>query len=362
MRKPYIRLGMIGLALTCGLALPQPSRAQAALGVADIVERSRQTAGSEELLASTKTYSFTTQFRRYHIDTSGRMKVVTRGMGPVIMGSVSVTPLQVLQLQLDAVTEVRGVEKMRLQFMARLAGGFFTLSSFRDSLTLEGLRDLGAEKHYVLTADLGSSRASFYVDEKSFLIRRIVLQGTGEGGERAEYEYQFGQPQDVQGLKLPQSIWLSGLGEHGNLAQVSEPTLNPPLEDGFFTRLEINAGLATLDEGTLHGNLLMHVPYGDDSLVLVPNWTPAWIEKAGFKSGETLIFQFAGQETEVSWYASEAEASSANAFRPGAKILSCDSQRGDTCWLLYYSVPPDEIKKVTDAVSPLIPLVLKRKP
>jgi hypothetical protein len=104
------------------------------------------------------------------------------------------------------------------------------------------------------------------------------------------------------------------------MIEVTELKTNQPLAKGFFTRLETNAGKTESAPGEMKGNVLdfNSSPFG---LTIVTNWTKKDVDKAGFRTGDTLTLLLEGDGFELTFYALANEIPPQNQLAKGARLL-----------------------------------------
>ncbi len=351
MSKSRISASLVGLAVF--LAAGASLIAQSDLSLKDVIERNLKAAGGRDKIAAVKTYSFKTGTTVYFTATDERLKIAT-GKQPVVTEVILVSPDRVRRNSFNETTEVSGLEKSIYQFQAKLQAGFFTLIKFADQLKAQGFRSFGPEKLFLLTAQQGDLKVSFYLEAQEFWIKRIALQGYWEGGMKYEANYDFAPYREVNGLRFPTTWFASFVGMRGNLFEVQDLKLNPNLDPAFFSSLEVNIGQVETGPGSLKGNVLDFVDR-PDSLMVTTNWTKKSVERAGLKSNDLLVLAVGGIQTELIFYS---EIPPQSQFANGAQILSFNPQAGETAVVIFFKT---DFSRFKEKLAPLVPLQIRKK-
>jgi hypothetical protein len=327
--------------------------AQSELSLKDIIDKNLQASGGRDKIATIKTYSFRTGTTVYCTGADERLKIAT-GKQPVVTEVILISPDRAQRNRFNEFTEIGGLEKSIYEFQAKLQAGFFTLIKFAKELKTQGLRSFGPEKMYLLAAQQGDLKISFYVHAQEFWIKRIVLQGYWESGLKYEANYDFGPYQEVDGLRFPASWFASFVGMRGNLFEVQDLKLNPSLEPAFFSSLELNIGQVETGSGFLKGNVLDFVDH-PDSLMVTTNWTKKSVDKAGLKSNDRLVLTLGGVETEITYYS---EGPPQSQFANGAQILSFNPEAGETAVVIFFKI---DFSRFKEKLAPLASLQIRKK-
>jgi hypothetical protein len=228
---------------------------QADLSVKDIVEKNIQAAGGKEALSKVKNYSFKHGLRTYYMATSGLMKLID-GKESVVTEVILVERDKVKRNCFNKITEMAGFVKSTYQCLAQLRGGLFTLANFKDLLEFKGQKNFGPKKHYMLTTDIGRLKVEFYLDADEFTLKRLVFKGFDQSRGKYEVNHDFGPYQEINGIKIPSSWYSSQVGTRGSNYGISDVKINPPLDEGFFSTIEVNVGEVKIAEGALSGNII----------------------------------------------------------------------------------------------------------
>ncbi len=193
----------------------------------------------------------------------------------------------------------------------------------------------------------------FYLDSEEYTIKRIVFKGYTPGGDKYEINHDYGVYQEIEGFNIPSSWFGSQVGTRGQLIEVSEVTFNQTLPDDFFSTLEVNVGEVKIEEAGLSG-AVVEVEFRRGVLIIGTNWTSKCVQKAGFKTNDTLILSAGGKDIDIEFHESQPPR---NALGPGAKIML--PNRRDENYLVY--LWSEEFKDLAEALSPLAPIQVKKK-
>lgn len=345
--------------LVLGLCAISPGRdLPSADDVSDIVRRNIAAAGGAERLAAIRNLSFAAGINAFTVTPAGTMKIVARGLPPAVFEVTLIEPGLIRRNRLNEMVEVLDLEKARLTLYTRLFGGCFTLSNFASGLRFEGTRRFGSETFIRLSAAVPPATVDFDLDTAEGLLRQIALRGTNPDGSRYEEFFDMGPYREVEGVKMPASWFRSQVGGRGEVFEISDVSFNVALDKDFFTTLAVNAGEVKIGEGTLEGHALSVLDQGR-SFVLLTNWTPGQAQRAGLVSGSALSLKIEDLECDAVYFARSNEVESANAYQPGAKIVTFDPQRGNTLWILFFSPSPEETAAVKGKVKGLSPISLR---
>jgi hypothetical protein len=348
------------LGLILGLSALALGPAAAGDEAADIVKRNVAAAGGEARLASVRTLSFSAGGSVFTATPAGTMKVVVPGLPPAVIEVTLVEPGRVRRNRLDGEADISGVDKVRLTLYARLFGGCFTLRNFAAGLRYEGVRRFGPETFHRLGADLPPMTVEFDVGTADGLLRQVALRGANPDGSRYEEFFDMGPYLDVAGVMLPSSWFRSQVGGRGSLSEIAEAAFDAPLETDFFARADVNVGEAKAGAGALEGCVL-NLLEERGGFVLVTNWTSGRAVEAGLASGESLTLTIGDLEREAVYYANAAEAAGAGAYKPGARIVTFDPQRGASLMALFYMPAPEEAAAVKAEVKGLSPIAVRKR-
>jgi len=297
--------------------------AQADLSIKDIVERNIQAAGGKEALSKIKNYSFTHDLKTYYMETSGLMKL-----------------------------ELAGFEKSTYQCLTQLRCGLFTLINFKDQLELKGLQNFGPKKLYMLTTNVGELNVEFYLDSDEFTLKRLVLKGFDASRGKYEVNHDFGPYQEINGIKIPSSWYSSQVGTRGREYGISDVKINSPLDEDFFSSIEVNVGEVKIAEGALSGNII-ESSFRRNMLQISSNWTDECIKGAGFKAEDKLILQIGDKEIEIDFYEAFPPRET---IGPGSKFLV--PSQGSENYIIYLISP--EYKQLLEEIEPLLPIRVKK--
>jgi len=327
--------------------------AQSTLSLKEIVERNIQAAGGKEKISQIQNFSFKAGEMTYYVASDGRMKM-TIGKEPVITEVFVVGQDKIQRNCFNKITEITGLEKARTQCLAELYSGLFTLQKFEEKLSFLGLKSFGPEKLYLLTTTCGDLKVDFYLKQDEFTIKRIVFQGHSPEGDKYEVNYDYGPIEEIDGLRLPGSWFASQVGTRGNLYELSDLKMNPPLEKDFLSRVEVNVGKVEIAAGSLKGNVIEFSSRGKDLLMISTNWTKDCIERLGIKTNDRLSFLIGSKEIELVFYDT---APPREALVPGAKVMF-PAPQGEN-YLIYLLSP--EFIPLIEQLKPLLPIQIKKK-
>lgn len=327
--------------------------AQASLSLKEVFRRNIEAAGGKAKLGQVKNLSFRTGGTLNIASTSGELKVLT-GRGPVITEAVLVSAFQVRRNSFNNVNDVTGPQKTVYQTLAKLYAGLFSLAKFEGQLKLEGLKSFGPEKLYHLTtkAPSGAVAVHFYLRSDDFCLKRLVFRGATAEGDKYEVNYDFAPFEETAGLRLPLTWFVSQVGTRGNLTEVSDVKTNQPLDKGYFTKVEINAGKSEIAPGQMKGNVLdfNSSPFG---LMIVTNWTKKDVDGAGFKTGDKLILLLDEDEYELTFYSMAGEVPPPNELAKGSRLLAPAPRGGDAFAIQFIGGDAASIMAKLKALSPV---------
>lgn len=359
MKKRRLRRSQIGLLVLS--ILSGSAFAQSPLTLKDILEKNIQAAGGKDKLLQIKNISFKSGATRYSAASSGEMKMIT-GKDPVVTEVVLVKGDKVQRNALNVLSDLTGIRKASNQVLAKLYAGLFTLQKFEKELVFQGLKSFGPEKLYHLTTKADPLKVDLFVRAEDFHLKRLVFQGATPEGDKYEVNYDFAPFEEVEGVKIPLSWFSSQVGTRGTLIEITEVKFNQPLAADFFAKTDINAGAAAAAPGRLKGNVLDFntTPNG---LTITTNWTKADIEKAGFKSGETLTLtsntpRRASCTAGVVFYAAANEMPPQSELAKGARILSPAPRGGETYVIQFIAL---DMSSLASTLNLLDPIEIERK-
>jgi len=318
----------------------------------EIIENNIQAAGGKENLSKVKNYSFKYGTTTYYMSADGLMKL-TEGREPIITEVTLVEQDKVKRNCFNKVTELSGLQKSTYLCLAKLRCGLFTLKYFKGKLESKGLKSFGPKNHHMFTTHVGDLEVDFYLDSEEFTLKRMVLKGFDPSQDKYEINHDFGPYQEINGVKIPSSWFGSQVGTRGRNYEISDVKINQNLADGFFSKIDINAGKVEITEGALKGNII-ESGFQRNMLQIATNWTDECIKRAGFKTKSKLVLQISDKEIEIDFYESFPPRSS---IGPGAKFM-VPNQRGDN-YIIYLISP--EYEKLAEKLEPLLPIRVKKK-
>ena len=128
--------------------------------------------------------------------------------------------------------------------------------------------------------------------------------------------------------------------------------MNQSLEEGFFSKLEVNVGNVEIEQAALGGNVIQST-FRRNMLTIGTNWTDDCIQKAGFKAKDKLILEIGGLEIAVDFYDSSPPRS---AYKPGANFMF-PNQRSEN-YIIY--ITSSQGKDLVEKIEPLLPIRIKK--
>ena len=334
------------------LILVLSSLSQSELSVNEIVNKNIQAVGGKEALSQIKNYSFKYGSMTYYMSAAGVMKLAD-GKEPIITEVIIANKDIVRRNCFNKVTELTGIQKSMYQSLAKLRCGLFTLVNFKDRLSLKGLKNYGAEKHYVLATRVGDLDVEFYLNASDFRLRRTVFKGFDPSQGKYEVNHDFGPYQEINSLKIPSSWFSSQVGTRGSNFEISDVKVNQPLEKDFFSKLEVNVGRVSAAKGELSGNIVKSA-YQRNMLIISTNWTDECMRRAGFKTNDKLILQIGDQELEIDFYEGQFQRDSVG---PGSKLMALNPD-GEN--YLVYLISP-EYQKLAEKLEVFLPIRVRSK-
>jgi hypothetical protein len=370
MKPPVARGGtaaslglLIGLILSSVASLAggqEPMTADA------ILAKCVEATGGAPRLAAVQALSFRAGPQTYLARADGRLKVTAGIDPPVVYEAVLVAGGRVVKNTLNRREEASGAEAARWAALARFLGGVFTPRLFPGPIALAGVRRYGPARHYLLTTRQGDAEIAFSIDAADFLVRRMLLRVPVAGQDPYELSCEFANHKDVQGLRLPSTVFFSQVGVGGTGAPgprpVSEVAIDPPVPAGAFDAVEVNAGAVRAAPGALQGQTLGGFGFDDERIAVVfTNWGREEVELAGFKAGDRLAVRLDGLDYEATFFPSEDEANVEGAYAPGKAMLTLWPSRVPM-YHLYFSVLPQDLYDLVRAKSGVFrPVEARRK-
>jgi hypothetical protein len=345
------RLGVFFTGLSIFLGSFLLLHAQADLSVKDIVEKNIQAAGGKEALSKVENYSFKHGLRTYYMATSGLMKL-TDGKEPVITEVILLEQDKVKRNCFNNITEMAGFVKSTYQCLAKLRSGLFTLINFKGQLELKGLKNFGPKKLYMLTTNIGDLNVEFYLDSDEFTLKRLVFSGFDQSRGKYDVNHDYGPYQEIDGIKIPSSWFSSQVGTRGSNFGISDVKINAPLDEDFFSSIEVNVGEVKIAEGALSGNII-ESSFRRNMLQISTNWTDKCIKGAGFKAKDKLVLQMGDREIEIDFHESFPPRET---LGPGSKFMT--PNRRSENYLIYLISP--EFRELLEEIEPLLPIRVKK--
>lgn len=316
-----------------------------------IIEENIKAAGGAENLLEVKNFSFKYGATTYYMSSDGTMKL-TQGRDPIITEVILVDQDGAKRNCFNKITELTGHQKSTYQSLAKLRSGLFTLAHFKGQLELKGLKKFGPKEHYMLTTNVGDLEVEFYLDPEEYTIKRLVFKGFDPSEGQYEVNHDFGAYQEINGVKIPASWFDSRVGARGSMYEIGDVKLNQSLEEGFFSKLEVNVGKVEIERAALNGNVVQSA-LRRNRLMIDTNWTDDCIQKAGFRAKDKLILEIGGQEIAVDFYDSSPPRS---AYKPGVNFMF-PNQRSEN-YIIYITSPQN--KDLVEKIEPLLPIRVKK--
>jgi outer membrane lipoprotein-sorting protein len=329
----------------------------------EIVEKNIEAVGGEPRLQEVKNFSFRAGSSRYFARPDGTMKVLTGRMEPVIIMATLITQESVKQNALHDIRMIQGSEKARLQCLARLAGGLFSLAPFVEGLSYQGIKQFGPERHHLVATRAHGLDITFSVDAMTFLIKRMTMKTYSPEEGHFEFSYEFGPPAEVTGFQIPSVIFSAPVGAQTSVnpdpQALSEVQFNSALDAQFFTETNISMGEVVVAPGRLKGNVL-------DVLVINPlrppfavvtNWQPHHVDEAGFRTGDMLVLEAGGLESELPLRLPE------DITQPDAtaSVMTMEPLRGNLFYLYFNMKDVEEAARLKSQLTALLPIQVRKK-
>jgi len=312
------------------LVAASTAAAQNSLSLKDILRKNIEASGGKAKLAQVKSLSFRTGTTRNVVSPAGELKIIS-GRDPAVTEAVLVAGGKVVRNSYGVLSEVTGPQATVHQTMAKLYSGLFSLARFEGRLELAGVKSFGPEKFYHLTpkAPAGPVAVHFYIRADDFLLKRLVFVGTTPEGDKYEVNYDFAPFEEVEGLKLPLSWFVSQVGTRGSLTEMSEVKTNVALDKGYFAKAETNIGRTEASPGQMKGNVL-DWNASRFGLTVVTNWTRKDIDAAGLRTGDKLVLLIDEDQYELAFFAQSSELPPQNELAKVARLLAPMPRGGET--------------------------------
>lgn len=329
----------------------------------DIVKKNIDAVEGDADLRSVRNFSFKAGASRYFVLPGGTMKILSGMMDPVVIMATLITQDGVKQNALHDIRVIQGSEKSRLQCLARLAGGLFSLAPFKDGLSYHGIKKFGPERHHLFATRAHGLDITLSVDARTFLIKRMTLKTYSPEEGHFEFSYEFGPSMQVFGFHVPSLIFAAPVGTQTSVnpepQAVSEVRFNSALDERFFAEIEINMGEVVVAPGRLKGNVLdvqvinpLRPPF-----VMVTNWQRRHVDEAGFRSGDTVVLEAGGLETELPLRLPEAVSNPAAA----ASVMTMDPLRGNLFYFYFNLRDAGEAERLKSRLVALLPIQVRKK-
>ncbi len=319
----------------------------------DIIAQNIAAAGGGDRLAQVRSFAFSYGPTSYFMSEEGPMKM-TVGKPPVITEAILVNQEGVRRNCFNNVSHLEGDDAAMYRVLAKLRSGLFTLRGFEGELAYQELKRFGPQQMHRLTTSEGDLQVELFVAADTQQLKRLVMKGFDEAqGGNYEVNHDFGPYQEVDGLRLPSSWFSSRVGTRGSEFEIQDVRLNPDLEPGFFTSLDVNVGEVEINPGELKGNLV-EFAFQRGRLQLGTNWTNRCIEGAGFKSQDTLVLSVQDREVEVQFFDTQPPR---EAMGSGAHIMMPNFSSEN--YNIYLT--SEEYRDLAETLEPLMPIRLTKK-
>ena len=332
----------------------------------EIVRKNIEAVAGERMLQEVKNFSFKAGANKYYVLTEGKMKVLIGMKDPVVVAATLISKDIVKENDLHNIRLIEGTEKSRLQCFARLVSGIFTLALFKDSLSYQGVKKFGPERHHLIAAQAFDLDVTFSIDAETYQIKRMTMKKYSAGEGHFEFSYEFGEPVMNMGFNIPSYIFLSPVGTQTSVnpepQEISELQFNSVLDDQFFSEIGINMGEVSAAPGCLRGNVLDILffpprPY----FVVVTNWQRRDIEQAGLQTGDKLVLDIDGIQSELIFHISEAEEGYIDTSILDARFMTMDPMRGGLYFLFFNLKDSEEAEHMKSKLVPLLPIQVKKR-
>jgi outer membrane lipoprotein-sorting protein len=329
----------------------------------EIVKKNIGAVGGEGKLQEVENFSFRAGSSRYFVLPDGTMKVLTGMMEPVVIMATLITQESVKQNAFHDIRMVQGSEKARLQCLAQLAGGLFSLAPFAGGLSYQETRQFGPERHHLIATRAHGLDITFFVDARTFLIKRMTLKTYSPEEGHFEFSYEFGPPTEVRGFQIPSVIFSAPVGAQTSVnpepQAISEVRFNSALDERFFTEIDINVGEVFAAPGRLKGNVLdvMVLNPSRPPFVVVTNWQRRHLDEAGFRTGDALVLEAGGLENGITLSMPEAVS------HPDANVsvMTMEPLRGDLFYFYFNMKDAKEAELLKSRLTALLPIQVRKK-
>ena len=332
----------------------------------EIIKKNIEAIGGREKFKEIRNFSFKAGYNTYFVNSEGKMKVLM-GQEPVIIGAVLVTEDLVEENYFNQILTIEGIEKSRLQCLARLIGGLFSLAGFEKFLSYQGEKSFGPEKNHLLSGQACGMDVTFSLGVDSFLVRRMVLEKyTAEEGHYG-ISYEFGDYKEINGLKVPSSIFYAPIGAQSSStpfpSEISQVKANLELDDRFFSTIEVNIGEVAAAPGVLRGNVFEIMSMAPrPGIIVITNWRTQDIKEAGLKTGEKLMLTLDELEVELTFYQTDNERQGDNSYGvPDARFMTMDPMRGNLYYIYLNLTDKEESENIKAKLIPLVPIQIRKK-
>lgn len=342
----------LGIVLTA-ICLIYPGCLQSDPEIKNILAENIDAVGGQLNLEKIQNYSFTQGGQTVYLSAEGVMKV-TSGKHPIIT-EVTLSSAQGTRRNcFNQITEYEGFEKSISQSLAKIESALFSLSNYKGQLTYLGLKQFGPKSLHMLTAMEDDLNVEFYIDSEDHLLKRLVFSGYSEDGGLFESNYDFVSFQEVEGIKIPESWFVSQVGTRGSLQNVENVKFNLELPPEFFESDAVNVGEVEIGEGSLNGRIVDFNMDRGNRLTISTNWTETCIEQAGFQNEDKLNLDVAGREIDLVFYA---QSPPREAYSSGANFMMPNPRIGN--YVIYILSP--ELSDMLEELEPLMSIKTEKR-
>jgi hypothetical protein len=339
---------------------------QTAPPLEEIVQKNLEAVVGERMLQEVKNFSFLAGANSFYVLPDGKMKVLIGRKDPVVIAGTLISQDIVKENIFHNIRLVEGTEKSRLQCFAKLASGLFTLAPFKDGLSYQGTKKFGPERHHLIYTNAFGLDITFWVDAETYLIKRMTLKKYSVEEGHFEFSYEFGTPLMNMGFNIPSFIFASPVGTQTSTIpepqKISNVRFNSELDDRFFSEIDINMGDVSVAPGRLKGNVLDFMffpprPY----FVVVTNWQRRDVEQAGLRTGDRLLLDLGGVESELIFLVSEEEEGYLDPSVREAGFMTMDPMRGGLYFFYFNLKDSEKAELIKSKLIPLLPIQVRKK-
>lgn len=348
-QRRWIYLGFIVffLGILCtGCAKENPE-------IKNVLAQNIDAVGGLDKVSDIDNYSFKLRNQTIYLSSEGIMKMTLEN-DPVITEVILVSSERADKNCFNNLTEYEGFEKSMLQGLAKIRTGLFTLDEYRGQLEYHGEKKFGPKNLHMLTTVEGNLNMEFYVDSADFLLKRVVFSGFSDETGQYEVNHDFVSFQEVDGVTIPESWFVSQVGTRGSLQTAADVQLNLDLPENFFSQLEVNVGEVEIETGRLGGSITDINLGRGNMLTIGTNWTSTCVENAGLQAGDKLVLEILNEELELDFYTTQPPR---EAYAAGAKLLIPNRQSEN--FIIY--IIDETYGEMAEQLEPLMPIRVKKQ-